>query len=153
LFLRFRLAAGDGWMCGGSSNGWRLADTSPQGGIAEKTIVFLTIWVEQTRHAERSRLKMRQMTFRNASPARADGRPRRTTRNFETKMSDNNSVVFTLKQTAAYLQISKAHLSNVIKGKVAGIPPLRHAQIGRRILIKREWADEWLESAGQASLL
>jgi hypothetical protein len=96
---------------------------------------------------------MRQMTFRNASPARADGRLRRTTRNFETKMSDNNSAVFTLKQTAAYLQISKAHLSNVIRGKVAGIPPLRHAQIGRRILIKREWADEWLESAGQASLL
>ena len=96
---------------------------------------------------------MRQMTFRTASPARADGRLRRTTRNFETKMSDNNSAVFTLKQTAAYLQISKAHLSNVIRGKVAGTPPLRHAQIGRRILIKREWAEEWLESAGQASLL
>ena len=68
-------------------------------------------------------------------------------------MCDDNSVVFTLQQTAAYLQISKAHLSNVIKGKVAGVPALRHAQIGRRILIKRGWADEWLESAGQASLL
>jgi len=58
----------------------------------------------------------------------------------------------TLKQAANYLRISKAHLSNVINHKVANVPPLRHAQIGRRILIKREWADEWLEIAGQESL-
>jgi excisionase family DNA binding protein len=57
--------------------------------------------------------------------------------------------VLTLKQAAAYLQVSKAHLSNVINGRVTGVPPLRHAQIGRRILIKRAWADEWLEMAGQ----
>jgi excisionase family DNA binding protein len=65
---------------------------------------------------------------------------------------NQRSPVLTLKQTAAYLRISKAHLSNVINRKVAGVPPLRHAQIGRRILIKREWADEWLETAGQESL-
>jgi excisionase family DNA binding protein len=59
----------------------------------------------------------------------------------------------TLSDAAEYLRISKAHLSNVIKGKVAGVAQLRHAQIGRRILIKREWADEWLETAGQESLL
>jgi len=28
---------------------------------------------------------------------------------------------------------------------------LRHARAGRRILIKRQWADEWLEVAGQES--
>jgi hypothetical protein len=68
-------------------------------------------------------------------------------------MSDTNghSQVMTLKQSAEYLRISKAHLSNVINGKVAGVPPLRHAQIGRRILITRRWADEWLEIAGQES--
>lgn len=64
--------------------------------------------------------------------------------------SDNaQSPVFTLKHAAEYLQISKAHLSNVINGKVAGVPPLRCAHVGRRILIKRKWADEWLEKAGQ----
>jgi hypothetical protein len=59
------------------------------------------------------------------------------------------SPVLTLHQTAQYLQISKAHLSNVINGKVPGVPPFRHAKVGRRILIKRVWADEWLELAGQ----
>jgi hypothetical protein len=63
----------------------------------------------------------------------------------------SNSMVLDLKATAEYLGISKAHLSNVINRKVLGVPPLRCARIGRRILIKREWADEWLESVGQES--
>ena len=65
--------------------------------------------------------------------------------------TSGQSQVLTLKQTAAYLRISKAHLSNVINRKVAGVPPLRHARAGRHILIKRQWADEWLEVAGQES--
>ena len=36
------------------------------------------------------------------------------------------SPVLSLKQAAAYLQVSKAHLSNVINGKVAGVPPVVH---------------------------
>ncbi|MCC6393516.1 MAG: helix-turn-helix domain-containing protein [Bryobacterales bacterium] len=55
--------------------------------------------------------------------------------------------VMTLKQAAAYLQISKAHLSNVINGKVEDVPPLRCFRVGRRILIRREWVEEWMESA------
>jgi excisionase family DNA binding protein len=56
--------------------------------------------------------------------------------------------VMTLKQAADYLQISKAHLSNVINGKVPEVPRLRCFRVGRRVLIKREWVDEWMESAG-----
>lgn len=55
--------------------------------------------------------------------------------------------VMTLKQAAAYLQISKAHLSNVINGKVPDVPPLRSFRVGRRVLIRREWVDEWMEAA------
>jgi len=55
--------------------------------------------------------------------------------------------VMTLKQAAAYLQISKAHLSNVINGKVPGVQPVRFFRMGRRILIKREWVEQWLETA------
>lgn len=62
------------------------------------------------------------------------------------------SPVMTLKQAASYLQISKAHLSNVINGKVAGVTPVRCIRMGRRILIKREWIEEWLEVADRAGL-
>jgi excisionase family DNA binding protein len=62
------------------------------------------------------------------------------------------SAVLTLKDAAAYLGISKAHLSNVINRKVPGLPQLRCARIGRRILIRREWADEFLDRAGQKSV-
>ncbi len=56
------------------------------------------------------------------------------------------SPVMNLRQAAAYLQVSKAHLSNVIQGKVVGVPPVRCFRVGRRVLIKREWIDEWLET-------
>jgi len=59
--------------------------------------------------------------------------------------------VMTLQQTADYLGISKAHLSNVLNGKVLSVPPLAHAAVGRRILIRRNWADEWLEKLGATS--
>lgn len=55
------------------------------------------------------------------------------------------SPVLTLNQAALYLQVSKAHLSNVINGKVSGVERLRFFRMGRRILIKREWIDQWLE--------
>lgn len=54
--------------------------------------------------------------------------------------------IMTLKQAAAYLQVSKAHLSNVINGKVPGVRPPRVFRAGRRILIRREWVDEWMET-------
>ena len=54
--------------------------------------------------------------------------------------------IMTLKQAAAYLQVSKAHLSNVINGKVPGVRPPRVFRAGRRILIRREWVDEWMEA-------
>ena len=62
------------------------------------------------------------------------------------------SSVMTLEQTADYLRISKAHLSNVLNGKVPSVPPLAHAVVGRRILIRRIWADEWLEKMGARSV-
>ena len=62
------------------------------------------------------------------------------------------SPVLTLEQTAHYLQLSKAHLSNVIRGKVIGVPPLRSFSVGRRILFKREWIDDWLDASAREEL-
>jgi excisionase family DNA binding protein len=72
-------------------------------------------------------------------------------RHIEITVSNANedSEVLTLKEAAAYLRVSKGHLANVIRGKVAGAPPLRHALVGRRILIKREWVHQWLEMTAQ----
>jgi excisionase family DNA binding protein len=53
--------------------------------------------------------------------------------------------VMTLKQAAAYLQVSTAHLSNLINGKVRGVPPPPVFRAGRRILIRREWLDQWMD--------
>jgi excisionase family DNA binding protein len=61
--------------------------------------------------------------------------------------TNESTPVMTLTQAAAYLRVSKAHLSNVINGKVPGVQPVRCFRMGRRILIKREWLDEWMESA------
>jgi excisionase family DNA binding protein len=59
------------------------------------------------------------------------------------------SSVMTLAEAAKYLRVSKAHLSNVIRGKVDGVPPLRYAAAGRRVLLRREWVDAWLETLGR----
>jgi hypothetical protein len=64
------------------------------------------------------------------------------------------SAVLTLKSAAAYLGISTAHLSNVINGKIPGLPQLRCARIGRRILIKRnERMISWIEPARNPFLI
>ena len=56
------------------------------------------------------------------------------------------SSVFSFKEAAAHLHISKAHLSSVINGKVPGFPPVRSFRLGRRVLIKREWIDKWIDA-------
>jgi excisionase family DNA binding protein len=56
-------------------------------------------------------------------------------------------LVLTLPEAAKYLRVSKSHLSNVINGKVRGIEPLRFRRVGRRILFRRRWLDEWMELA------
>jgi hypothetical protein len=57
--------------------------------------------------------------------------------------------VLSLKQSEAYLQVCKAHLSNAIDGKVSGMPPVHSFRLGRRVLSKREWIDKWLETTNQ----
>ena len=52
--------------------------------------------------------------------------------------------ILTLKDVAKELRCSKAHLSHIINGKVAGLPPLPVARIGRRVIIRREALLKWL---------
>ncbi len=55
------------------------------------------------------------------------------------------SNVLNLAEAAALVRCSRAHLSNVINGKVHGIPRLPAVRIGRRVLFRRESIDLWLQ--------
>jgi hypothetical protein len=55
-----------------------------------------------------------------------------------------SSPVLTLIEAARELRCSKAHLHNVIHGKVPGLPPLPVLRIGRRVLIRGEAFRQWL---------
>lgn len=53
--------------------------------------------------------------------------------------------VLTFEEAARSLRISKAHLSAIINRRVPGVEPPRHVRLGRRILFRAAWLDEWLE--------
>ena len=55
-----------------------------------------------------------------------------------------NSQVLTMTEAAHELRCSKAHLHNVISGKVPGLPPLPVLRIGRRVLIRLEGLNSWI---------
>ena len=56
------------------------------------------------------------------------------------------SEILTLKEAAVILRCSKAHLCNLLNGKVREIPPLAFVQIGRRKLIRRSSLNRWIEN-------
>ena len=55
--------------------------------------------------------------------------------------------VLTIKESAAILRCSKAHVQNLLAGKVPGALPLPFIPVGRRKLIRRESLMRWLEKA------
>jgi excisionase family DNA binding protein len=57
--------------------------------------------------------------------------------------------VLTLSEIARILRCSKTHISNVLNGKVPGVPRIAHVAMGRRKLVRREWLDQWMESSKQ----
>ena len=54
--------------------------------------------------------------------------------------------VLTINEVAEILRCSRNHVSNVMNGKVPGVPALPHFVMGRRKLVRREWLIEWLQS-------
>ncbi|MBL8209221.1 MAG: helix-turn-helix domain-containing protein [Bryobacterales bacterium] len=60
---------------------------------------------------------------------------------------ENTQSILTIKEVAAILRVSKAHIHNVLGGKVPGVPKLSHLTLGRRKLIRREWLDQWMETS------
>ncbi len=52
--------------------------------------------------------------------------------------------VLTMNEAARELRCSKAHVHNIIVGKVPGLPPLPVLRIGRRVLIRMEGLNAWI---------
>ena len=56
----------------------------------------------------------------------------------------NMEQVLTLEEAARVMRCSKAHLLNVIHGRVANVPPFPSMRVGRRLLVRRESLERWL---------
>ena len=61
----------------------------------------------------------------------------------ETTAIQRSSGVLTVEEVAAELRCSKAHVYNIIAGKVEGVPPLPVLSLGRRKLVRRETLEDW----------
>jgi excisionase family DNA binding protein len=57
-----------------------------------------------------------------------------------------NSDILTTIEVARELRCSKAHIHNLINGKVRGAPPLPTIALGRRRLVRRASLDQWLRA-------
>jgi excisionase family DNA binding protein len=52
--------------------------------------------------------------------------------------------VLTVSEAARELRCSKAHIHNIIGGRVPNLPPLPVLRIGRRLLIRHDALTQWL---------
>ena len=59
---------------------------------------------------------------------------------------EDGNVLLTVAEAARELRCSKAHVHNIIVGKVPGLPPLPVLRIGRRVLIRHEALRAWMLS-------
>ena len=59
---------------------------------------------------------------------------------------ENGNGILTIAEAAHELRCSKAHVHNVIHGKVPDLPPLPVLRIGRRVLIRHEALKAWMLS-------
>ncbi len=61
--------------------------------------------------------------------------------------------VLNLAEAAALVRCSRAHLCNVVNGKVHGIPRRPTVRIGRRVLFRRESLERWLQQVESMTAL
>jgi excisionase family DNA binding protein len=54
--------------------------------------------------------------------------------------------LLTLSEVAEMLHCSKAHVSNVVGGRVRECPPMPAVRLGRRRLVRRSSLEAWIEA-------
>ena len=68
----------------------------------------------------------------------------------ESEIATSGPTVLTLSEVAKELRSSKAHVCNVIAGRVRGLAPLAVIRLGRRILVRRSTLEEWKSRCEQS---
>jgi|GEM_PF-1985755 len=68
-----------------------------------------------------------------------------------TMSTTNPPSVVTLNEAARELRCSKAHISNIVNGKVPRLPHLPVIRIGRRVLIRYDALLDWIRQTESAS--
>lgn len=61
--------------------------------------------------------------------------------------------VLTIAEVAETLRCSKAHIHNLINGRVSGISPLPAIQLGRRRIVRAETLFAWLRANENATAM
>lgn len=61
------------------------------------------------------------------------------------RLLDEPRSIFTVAEVAEKLRCSRAHVHNLINGKVPGARRLPSLQLGRRRLVRRESLETWLQ--------
>jgi excisionase family DNA binding protein len=65
---------------------------------------------------------------------------------------NTEKAILDVKGAAQVLGCSVSHVSNMLNGKVDGVPPIPHVRAGRLRLIRREALMRWIEEQEEASL-
>lgn len=65
----------------------------------------------------------------------------------QTNTTPDSKSILTINDIARRLRCSKAHVGNLMNGRVRGVPILPHTTLGRRKLTTSEWFDEWMEAS------
>lgn len=75
---------------------------------------------------------------------RSDPLPRLPAIGARAGVSGANPRILTVTEVADVLRCSKAHVHNLINGKVSGVAPLPSLALGRRRLVRRESLSQWI---------
>ena len=59
--------------------------------------------------------------------------------------------LLTVAEVAKLLHCSKAHVCNVVAGRVSGCNPIPAVRLGRRVLLRRESVLSWIEQNDKIS--
>lgn len=67
------------------------------------------------------------------------------------QITASGPAVLTLAEVAKDLRSSKAHVCNIVAGRVRGLAPLAVLRLGRRILVRRSTLEEWKNRCEQGA--